>query len=48
MYFVFAEAGDELAFVFDEVLHLGSEGDVGKEESAVLVVVSVFLVGVTG
>lgn len=41
-YFIFAEAILEMIFLVDEFLDLVGEGDIGKEESAVLLVVVIF------
>ena len=47
-YLVLAEPMDEVVLLLDEFLDLGCECDVSEVESAVLVVVAVFLVRVAG
>jgi hypothetical protein len=37
-----------LVLLFNEFLHLGGEGDVGEEKAAVLMIVAIFLSGITG
>ena len=45
---MFSEAGDQMVPFLDELLDLVGEGDVGQGQPAILVVVSVVLVGVAG
>ena len=40
---IFPKALQKLSFLFDELLHLVGESDVGEIEAAILVIVAIFL-----